>query len=71
MEVVDSCGNHVGVVDRVDGASLRLKRSGPDDRPHYVALKWVESVGQTVRLDRPRAQVLEEWDEEPVWAGGA
>jgi len=70
MEVVGSCGRHVGVVDCVDGASIRLKRSGADGKAHFVALEWVESVGQTVRLEKSHDEVRREWQEEPVWAGG-
>jgi len=70
MEVVGSCGHHIGIVDCVDGASVRLKRSGADDRPHYVALAWVESVGQTVRLNKTHEEAMREWQAQPVWAGG-
>jgi hypothetical protein len=70
MEVVGSCGNHVGVVDAVAGASIRLKRSGLDDRRHYVALGWVESVGQTVRPSKTHDEAIGEWKAQPVWAGG-
>jgi hypothetical protein len=69
MEVVDCHGTHVGVVDEVDGASVLLKR-GADVERHYVALEWVESVGQTVRLDRTRDEAVRKWQPEPVWAGG-
>jgi hypothetical protein len=57
MEVVDSVGNHV---EAVEADAIRLMRDDPDpDAPHRrVPLVWVEHVGQTVRLDRQRAQVV-------------
>jgi hypothetical protein len=60
MEVVDSGGRHVGFVETVEGNSIRLMRDDPDpDAPHHrVPIAWVEGVGQTVRLDRDRDQVM-------------
>jgi hypothetical protein len=68
MEVVGSCGNHVGRVEAVEGHSIKLAR-GADDQTHYISLEWVASVGQTVRLDVTAAEARAEWNAAPVGAG--
>ena len=45
MEVVGSCGNHVGVVDHVEGDRIKLTRKDSGDgRHHYLPLSAVASV---------------------------
>lgn len=60
MEVVDSAGNHVGFIEAVETDTIRLMRDDPNpDAPHRrFPLAWVEHVGQTVRLDQKRGQVM-------------
>jgi len=65
MEVVGSCGNHVGRVDGIEGHSIKLARGG-DDEHHYVPLEWVEGVGQTVRLRKTAEEVREQWHSAPL-----
>src|SRR5438270_644300 len=52
MEVHGSCGNRVGLVDRVEGGSIRLTRAsfGSGGEHHYIPLSWVEAVGESIRL---------------------
>jgi hypothetical protein len=71
MEVVGSCGKHVGVVDRVEGLSIKLTRNDPVARGehHYIPLDWVKSVDQKVHLVKPCSDALEEWQAHPVEAG--
>jgi hypothetical protein len=63
MEVVGSCGRHVGFVEAVVGESIRLVRDTPEpDAPHHtVPLAWVAHVGQTVRLSCDSDAVRRTW----------
>lgn len=47
MEVVGSCGNHVGTVDHVEGERIKLTASDDADgggHHHYLPLSAVASV---------------------------
>jgi hypothetical protein len=72
MEVVACNGIHVGIVDRVEGDSIKLTRSDPDanDRHHCIPLAWVASVGLTVHLNKTWEEVKWEWQTVPLSAGG-
>ena len=61
MEVVGSCGNHVGTVDKVEGDRIKLtKQDDPDgsgQHHHYLPVSAVASVeGGEVRLNMPGAR---------------
>jgi hypothetical protein len=63
MRVEGSCGNELGVVDRVEGDSIKLtKDSSPDGQHHLIPSSWVREVdGETVTLDRDCAQAKKGW----------
>ncbi|MFC7735022.1 DUF2171 domain-containing protein [Roseomonas sp. GCM10028921] len=45
MEIVGSCGNHVGTVDKVEGSRIKLtKNDSADGKHHYLPLSAVASV---------------------------
>ena len=45
MEIVGSCGNHVGTVDKVEGSRIKLtKNDSMDGKHHYLPLSAVASV---------------------------
>ncbi|MBB5693233.1 DUF2171 domain-containing protein [Muricoccus pecuniae] len=45
MEIVGSCGNHVGTVDKVEGSRIKLtKNDSTDGKHHYLPLSAVASV---------------------------
>ncbi|PZW49205.1 hypothetical protein C8P66_103232 [Humitalea rosea] len=45
MEVVGSCGNHVGTVDHLDGDRIKLTRSdNPDDQHTFLPLSEIAIV---------------------------
>ena len=60
MKVVDSRGNPVGTVDRVDqGREIKLARAdSPDGLHHYIPLAWVDTIDGSVRLNRVSADVI-------------
>ena len=71
MEVVGSDGAHVGTVDKVEGARIKLTRTDPaaGGDHHYLHLDMVDSVeDDRVRLVRTAAQAKEEWGVESVGA---
>ena len=72
MEVLGSDGQHVGVVDNVEGQRLKLTRNDPNagGEHHYLHLDMVASVeGGAVRLTRTAAQAMDEWGSETVGEG--
>jgi hypothetical protein len=45
MEVVGSCGNHVGTVDKVEGDRIKLtKNDSPDGQHHYLPVAAIQEV---------------------------
>jgi hypothetical protein len=71
MEVLGSDGSRVGVVDRVEGLSIKLTRGTPEARGEhrFIPLEWVERVDQQVHLNRASADVQQEWQAHPVKEG--
>jgi hypothetical protein len=67
MEVIASCGKRVGVVDRVEGDSIKLtKKDSCDGRHHHFPLDWVARVDQHVHLTKNSEEVAREFNAEPV-----
>lgn len=62
MDVVASCGTKVGVVDHVEGQSIKLTRSdSPDGQHHFIPLGWVESVDDKVHLKKNSVETQQGW----------
>lgn len=59
MEIVGACGNHVGVVDHVEGDRIKLTRKDSGDgRHHYLplsAIAWVEAGKATTTMNHLEA----------------
>jgi len=68
MEVVGTCGGHVGTVDHIEGNSIRLTRSDPvaGGLHHEIPLEWVASVDDKVHLNRTRDEALVDWEDAPL-----
>jgi hypothetical protein len=67
MEVFGSCGNRLGVVDGVEGHSIKLTRQdSPDGEHHYLPLDWVERVDEQVHLNKDCAAARREWRSEAI-----
>ena len=71
MQVFGSCGGLVGRVDRVEGRSIKLAKDAPEARGEHrwIPLDWVESLGESVRLSKPRLDVQKQWQAHPVREG--
>ena len=64
MEVVGSCGNHVGTVDHLDGQRIKLTRTDPEaqGQHHFIHVDSIAAVENgEVRLNRTTAQAKDEW----------
>lgn len=65
MSVIASCGKTVGVVDRVEGAAIRLtKNDSPDGQHHFIPVAWVERVDSHVHLVKNSQETEQNWRSE-------
>ena len=72
MEVLGSCGQLVGIVDKVEGLSIKLTKESPGARGEhrYIPLEWVHSVdNRTVHLNKVGTDAQEQWQAHPVQEG--
>ena len=67
MEVIASCGKHVGEVDHVDGNSIKMTKNDPaaGGKHHFIPMDWVERVDQHVHLKKNSEEVFKNWKTEP------
>ena len=62
MDVICSCGQKLGVVDHVEGDSIKLtKKDSPDDRHHFIPLDWVDHVDRHVHISKNSQEAMEQW----------
>jgi hypothetical protein len=62
MHVIASCGTRVGVVDRVEGGSIKLtKNDSRDGQHHYIPTSWVERVDRHVHLKKNSKETEQSW----------
>jgi len=62
MDVIAACGNKVGVVDHVEGASIKLtKHDSPDGQHHRIPMNWVARVDEHVHLSKNSSDAKKEW----------
>ena len=71
MEVIASCGKHVGVVDHVVDNMVKLTKSDPTAMGvhHFIPLDWVARVDQHVHLNKNSEEVFRDWKAESVGSG--
>lgn len=63
MEVVGSDGKHVGKVDHVAGADIKLARSAGMGHHHLLPMSYVQSVDDKVRLSLTEDEAKQRWRE--------
>ena len=70
MEVIASCGTHVGEVDHVEGNSIKMTKNDPaaGGKHHFVPVDWVQRVDQHVHLTKNSEEVFKNWKTEPATA---
>ena len=59
MEILDVDGEHVGMVDRVEGDRIKLTRADGEDEHRHIATAFVQDIrGNTVTLTKSKADAL-------------
>lgn len=69
MEVLGSDGQHVGVVDGVEGQQrIKLTKDDPesDGMHHYIPMDWVDHVDAHVHLNKSSHEAKREWKPGPM-----
>lgn len=63
MEVLGSDGQHVGVIDHVDGTTIKLKRIDPASAGshHLIPTDWVQTIDKVVRLKVTASDAKSRW----------
>lgn len=63
LEVVGSDGQHVGVVDHVDGPTIKLKKADPaaGGQHHRIPTAWVGTADRKVTLNLAAAEAKSRW----------
>ena len=62
MDVIACCGKKVGVVDRVEGNSIKLtKKDSPDGQHHFIPTGWVDHVDSHVHLTKNSQETEQSW----------
>lgn len=63
LEVVGSDGQHVGIVDHVDGPTIKLKKTDPGagGQHHLIPMTWVQTADRKVALKVSAAEAKSRW----------
>lgn len=70
MDVIASCGKKVGVVDHVEGDTLKLTRKdSPDDQHHFIPAGWVDHVDSHVHLKKNSEETEKNWKPDAASCG--
>ena len=66
MEVVGSDGEHVGIVDKLEGERLKLTHhdSQAEGKHHFLPVSAVASVDEFVTLSMTAEEAEAQWEEE-------
>jgi hypothetical protein len=69
MEVLGSDGQHVGVVDHLEGKNqIKLTKTDPEAQGihHFIPVDWVDHVDDHVHLNRSSHEAKREWKPGPM-----
>lgn len=70
MDVIASCGHKIGVVDHVEGSSIKLTRKDSNDgQHHFIPMGWVERVDGHVHLKKNSVEVVQGWKSDAASCG--
>ena len=64
MEVLGSDGQHVGIVDHLEGSDkIKLAKSDPKagGQHHIIPLAWVDKVDARVHLNKNTKDAITQW----------
>jgi hypothetical protein len=72
MDVIASCGKKVGVVDHVEGQTLKLtKNDSPDGQHHFIPAGWIDHVDTHVHLKKNSVEAEQGWKSDAASCGCA
>jgi len=70
MNVIASCGTRVGVVDHVEGDTIKLtKNDSLDGHHHFIPVGWVDRVDDAVHLRKNSQETEQGWKTESAACG--
>jgi hypothetical protein len=70
MDVIASCGTKVGVVDHVEGKTIKLtKNDSPDKKHHFIPTAWVDHVDKDVHLSKNSKETEQNWKNDAASCG--
>jgi len=64
MEVLGSDGQHVGIVDHLEGSDkIKLAKSDPKagGQHHLIPVAWVDKVDARVHLNKNTQDAIKQW----------
>ena len=62
MDVIASCGKKIGVVDHIEGSSIKLTRKdSTDGQHHFIPTDWVDHVDGHVHLKKNSVEAVQGW----------
>ena len=64
MEVLGSDGQHVGIVDHLEGSNqIKLAKKDPkaEGKHHFIPTDWVDHIDQHVHLNKSSKDVQAQW----------
>lgn len=70
MDVIASCGKKVGVVDHLEGQTIKLtKKDSPDGQHHFIPVSWIDRVDSHVHLTKNSKETEENWKSDAAACG--
>ena len=70
MDVIASCGKKVGVVDHIEGDTIKLTRKdSPDGEHHFIPTGWVDHVDSHVHLKKNSMETEGGWKSDAASCG--
>ncbi len=70
MDVIASCGHKIGVVDHVEGSTIKLTKSDSNDgQHHFIPVSWVGLVDGHVHLKKNSVEAVREWKSDAMSCG--
>ena len=70
MDVIASCGKKIGVVDHIEGGSIKLtKKDSADGVHHFIPTGWVDHVDGHVHLKKNSMEATQGWKSDAASCG--
>jgi len=71
MAVIASCGTQIGVVDHLDGKSIKLTKNDAKagGQHHWLPIDWVSKVDTHVHIKKNSEEAMREWKSDAAACG--